>query len=516
MRMNPKTSINWLVTLLSSNQLVKNVSANTIGGGWNGLLIVFATPWYVSLLGMEGYGLLGFWLLMQILLLLCDLGLGATLVREFADSTGQQDSDGRRRDLLRTLEYIYWPLAAFLTIVILFSSGWIANNWLKLHVLSIDHVASAIKWMALALGLQFPCALYSSGLAGLQSQGRMNFLQMAGNSLRHGGGVAILFWRADPVWFFCVQAFVAGAQTLATRAVLWRMINGVRNRHPVFRLAFLQGVWRFSAGMAFTMIAGVLLVNVDRLFLSKLMPAEELGKYTLAWTATGLLQLGIQPFYRAYFPRFAELLAMGDAVRLREEYYQGCRLVAAIIIPFAMIGWAFAPEIFMAWIGRVDKTIVDVFRWLLLGIAGAGLMWLPAAFQQAHKWTRLHAAMIAGALCLGAPSLLWTIKHWGAVGATVVWVLHGLSDVTLGLWLMHKRLLSGEFVLWYRTVVLPPLLCSLPFVGLSWWLIPSGLKSWSIVAWLGITSVLVIISSITVINLEKLGIGNVFKHFRNL
>jgi hypothetical protein len=181
-----------------------------------------------------------------------------------------------------------------------------------------------------------------------------------------------------------------------------------------------------------------------------------------------------------------------------------------------MIGWAFATEIFMAWIGRVDKTIVDVFRWLLLGIAGAGLMWLPAAFQQAHGWTRLHAAMIAGALGLGAPSLLWTIKYWGTAGATAVWVLHGVSDVTLGLWLMHKRLLSGEFVLWYRTVVLPPLLCSLPIVGLSCWLIPSGLKTWSIVAWLGITSLLVIVSSITIINIEKLNMGNVFRHVKNL
>jgi O-antigen/teichoic acid export membrane protein len=507
MRKNPMASFFWISNLLSSNRLAKNVSANLIGGGWNGLLIVFATPWYVSLLSMEGYGLLGFWLLMQMVLSLCDLGLGATLIREFADSTGQHDRDDRRRDLLRTLEYVYWPVAAFITVVMLFASDWIASNWLRLHVLSINQVAIAIKLMALSLGLQFPCALYSSGLAGLQSQGRMNFLQMVGNSLRYGGGVAILFWRADPVCFFCVQAFVAGVQTLATRAVLWRMIRGVGNSQSVvFRLEFLQRLWRFSAGMALTMIAGVLLTNVDRLFLSKLASAEELGKYTLAFTATGLLQMGIQPFYRAYFPRFAELFAMGDNAKLRKEYYQGCRLVAGIIIPFALIGGVFAPEIFMAWVGRADKTIVDVFRWLLLGIASAGLMWLPAAYQQAHGWTRLHVAMITGALCLGGPSLFWTIKHWGTAGATAVWVLHGVSDVTLGLWLMHKRLLPGEFFLWYRIVALPPLSCSLPIVGLSWWLIPSGLNSWSNAAWLGITSLLVIMSTLLFVNFKSLDI----------
>lgn len=489
-----EASISWFDNLLSSNQLFKNVSANLIGCGWNGLLIIFATPWYVSLLGMEGYGLVGFWILMQVVFSLFDFGLGATLVREFAASSRHRDSADRRRDLLRTLEYIYWPLSAFLTIIIFTSADWIANNWLKLYILSPAETARAIQWMALALGLQFPCALYSSGLAGLQCQGRMNALQMFGNSLRYGGGVAILCWKPDPVWFFFVQAIVAGTQTFATWAVLWRMLSGAGNRQPVFSLALLQGVWRFSAGLAFTMIAGALLVNVDRLVLSKLLPAEELGKYTLAWTLTGFLQLGIQPFYRAYFPRFSELFAMGNTDRLRTEYYQGCRLTAWIIVPFAMIGGVFAPEIFLAWIGGADETVMNVFRWLLLGVAGAGLMWLPAAFQQAHGWTRLHAMMIAGALGLGVPTLWWTIKQWGTIGATAVWVLHGLSDVTLGLWLMHRRLLPGELHTWYRVVVLRPLLICFMIVGLSWWLMPPDMIRWSIAVWLSVTSLLAVLS----------------------
>ena len=489
-------------TLLATTRLARNIGANMVGGAWNGLLIVSATPWYLSLLTLEGYGLLGFWLLMQMVMSLFYFGLGATAVREFADARAQQDGEGGRRDLLRTLEYVYWPVAASITLVILVSADWIASEWLQLRVFSTADVASAIRWMAVALGLQYPNALYSSGLAGLQHQGRMNALQMAGNGLRYGGGVAILLWKADPVWFFGVQALVAGVHTVATRAVIWHMLSGAGTRPAQFRVAVLQRVWRFSAGMAVTMIAGVLLANVDRLFISKFMPTEELGKYALAFTATGLLQMGIQPFYRAYFPRFSELCAAGDSARLRTEYYQGCRLMAAIIIPSAVIGWAFAPEIFNAWVGSIDETTVKVFRWLLLGIAGAGLMSFPAAFQQAHGWTRLHAAMIAGALVLGVPSVFVATYQWGTAGASVVWVIHGVSDLTLGLWLMHRRLLVGEFVLWYRSVALPPLACSLPIVGLSTWVMPSGLGAWSGIAWLGVTGVLVI-SSLLVIGYAR-------------
>src|SRR2546422_1800849 len=185
----------------------------------------------------------------------------------------------------------------------------------------------------------------------------------------------------------------------------------------------------------------VLMANADRIALSRLLPTAELGKYSIAFAATGLIQLGIQPFYRAFFPRYAELVSAGNAGLLRAVYFRSCRLMAFAIIPLGIIGWTFAPQLLTSWLGRHDETVTVVFRWLLIGITCSGLMWLPAAFQQAHGRTRLHASMIAGALVLGAPIMVWAIRTLGTVGATTVWVLHGMSGITLELWLMHRRLL---------------------------------------------------------------------------
>jgi O-antigen/teichoic acid export membrane protein len=476
------------LVLTPQSRLSRNVVANLVGVGWNGLLTIVATPFYISLVGMEGYGLIGFWLVLQAVLALCDLGLGATVLREFAASEGGPNGRDRRHDLLLTLEFVYWPIAGLLTGALFLAGSWIGRHWLTVNSLTTSSVTSSVRWMAIAIGLQFPNALYFSGLAGLQRQGRLNLLQIAGNTLRHAGGVAILYWRPDPMWFFAVQTVVTGCQTLATRWMLWRVSDPDGVRRPQVRWALVKDRWRFSAGMASTMIGGVLLANTDRLFLSKLLPATELGKYAVAWTAAGFLQLGVQPFYRAYFPRFAELHAAGETGKLRAEYYQGCRIVAAFIVPFAIIGWVFAPQIFTAWIGVADQTIVAVFRCLLVGVGAAGLMWLPAAFQQAQGWTRLHAAMILAALVVGVPGLWWTIGRWGAAGATAVWVLHGTSDLTVGLWLMHQRLLRGEFLAWWRSVILPPLVCALPLVALSWLLLPPGLDRWAVGGWLGATA----------------------------
>jgi O-antigen/teichoic acid export membrane protein len=474
----------------STSRSVKNVMWNLIGGVWAGILVVLATPWYVSKLGLEGYGILGFWLVMQVMMALLDLGMGATLVREFANSRPTPEGQQLKRDMLRTLEAVYWSTALLVTVVVALAAGWIGSRWLRVETLPRAYVGDALRLMAVALGLQFPYGLYSSGLAGLQEHGRMNALQITGNTLRYGCGAAVLFWRADLVHFFAVQAIVAGAQTLGTRWVVWRRISTV-SRAAAFRPELLRRVWRFSAGMAATSLAGVLVANVDRLVLSKMSPTTELGKYAVAFTATGLLQLGIQPFYRAFFPRYAELVSSGDATRLREEYFRSCRLMAVVIVPLVVIGWVFAPQAFRAWLGDADAAIVSIFRWLLVGIAASGLTWLPAAFQQAHGWTRLHVAMIAGALVLGTPAMIWAVGVHGAVGATAVWVLHGVSDATLGLWLMHRRLLIGEAGTWYRTVLLPPFCASVALVGISWWVMPPGLGRWAGLGWAAATGIVV-------------------------
>jgi hypothetical protein len=74
---------------------------------------------------------------------------------------------------------------------------------------------------------------------------------------------------------------------------------------------------------------------------------------------------------------------------------------------------------------------------------------------------------------------------------------------------MHRRLLIGELVDWYRSVLLLPVLLSVPLVGCSWWLMPHGMNKWLSLCWIGSTGLLVII----IILIETL--RNNRKHIQN-
>lgn len=475
--------------LFAAHRSARNVVWNLLGGMSLGVMTVLATPVYVTRLGLEGYAVVGLWLVMQVMIGLLDMGMGASVVRSFAGAQSGSEGAAYRRDLLRTLEVFYWIVALALAVVFAFTAEWTGTHWLKTTTLSGVAVTHALQLMGIALGFQFVSVLYTNGLSGLQAQGMMNALQTGSSILRYGGGVAVLLWRADLPSFFLTQAIVAAAQTLVTRAVLWRMIVArADGGRPAFRVELIRQLWRYSVGMAFSSVAAVLLSNADRIAIGTLLPAVELGKYSIAFTATGLLQVGIQPFYRAFFPRYSELVSTGNYERLRTEYFRSCQLVAGFLIPLLIAGWIFAPQLLTAWLGHYEPTVVAVFRWLLVGVSCSGLTWLPAALQQATGWTRLHASMIAGALVVGAPLMVFAIRTFGTVGATTVWVIHGLSGVTIELWLMHRRLLVGELGRWYRLVIALPIVLTLPVIGLSWWAMPHDLGRWSGLAWVGVTT----------------------------
>ena len=82
----------------------RNIVANIAGRGWAALLSLAVFPVYIHFLGIEAFGLIGFFLSVTSILSLLDLGLGTALNRQFAQYSMQSGKAQEMHDLLRTLE----------------------------------------------------------------------------------------------------------------------------------------------------------------------------------------------------------------------------------------------------------------------------------------------------------------------------------------------------------------------------------------------------------------------------
>src|ERR1035437_5678483 len=91
--------------------LKRNVVANYFGQGWQALMSLAFVPLYIKYLGIEAYGLIGIFALLQAWLALHDMGMKPALGREMARFTGGAHDGQSIRDLLRSVEVIGVTLA---------------------------------------------------------------------------------------------------------------------------------------------------------------------------------------------------------------------------------------------------------------------------------------------------------------------------------------------------------------------------------------------------------------------
>ncbi len=500
--MNFNYIISWLKKIFLhfiSSRSSKNIFWNFSSGIWLAILILISTPWYVSKLGLEQYGILSLWMVLQSMMNLLDFGLGATIIKEFASAKPNKKKNINRQNILKTFESFYWSIALIIIILLLIFSVKFSGRWFNIENQSIINIKTVMIVMSFTLFFQFPNVLYINGLIGMQDHRTMNILQIAGNTVRYGVGALILLWHNNLIYFFSAQIFVAAIQTFGTRYFLWKeILKHADGLKPLFKKELLRQSAKFSLGMALTSIVVVILSNIDRIAISKMLPTTDLGKYAIAFTGSGFLQLAIQPFYKSFFPIYSELHSIGDTTNLRKEYFYSCQLISIIIISMGCIGFFFADDIFYVWLGYKDQTVSHVFKLILVGVVGSGLGWLPAAFQQAHGWTGLHVKMMAGSVIIGGILMFFAIRYFGIIGGTLVWLTHGISEITLGLYLMHRKLLTGELFRWYLTVLIPPLLLALPFSYITHILKPDYLNRVETFMWFGVSGlILVIIITLT-------------------
>jgi O-antigen/teichoic acid export membrane protein len=188
----------------------------------------------------------------------------------------------------------------------------------------------------------------------------------------------------------------------------------------------------------------------------------------------------VTPIFTAAYPRLAELVASGQEHLLAREYHAFSQITAFTVLPIAATLAVFAPEAVYAWTGDRQLTayVAPIVTAWVVGSALNGVMHLPYALQLAIGWVRLSIAMNVVAVAVMLPSLLVLVPRYGAVAAGWIWAVVNLFYFTVGVHVMHRRVLPAEASRWYlRDLGLPGsaiLASTAAAVALRFWLQPEG------------------------------------------
>lgn len=262
---------------------------------------------------------------------------------------------------------------------------------------------------------------------------------------------------------------------------VWALVFAEVLRTIIFALgsyAFLPGRPRFSINwkiarellsygrfIAASAIILYIATELDNLVIGKILGAEQLGYYVLAFTLANLVTTQISRLTsRVMLPAYSAI--QDDIPTLRSNYLRIISLVATLVFPAAAGLLALGPDFVVAIYGEKWITVFEPLSVLLVfGVSRAFASVNGYLFQGVGK-PNLDFQSAAFRLMVLAPIIGPMVYQWGIVGAAVavtlgivgqwvfgVWRMRALLDVTLKAIVLEmagplwKALLMG-FVVW--------------------------------------------------------------------
>lgn len=455
--------------------LKRNLIANYLGQGWVAIMGLAFIPLYIKYLGIEAYGLIGIFAVLQAWLSLLDMGMTSTLSREMARFTGGDHSNESIRDLLRSIEIIAVAVAVLISAGIYLGANWIATDWLRTETLSTEVVAQAFAIMGFVTALRFIEGIYRSAIVGLQRQVLFNIVNGLMATLRGSGAVGILIWISPTIEVFFLWQGVVSIATLAILGITTYHIMPKGKRCGHFSLDALRGVWRFAGGVMGIALLAILLTQVDKVLLSKLLTLSDFGYYALAGIVAGTLYMLIGPITQAFYPKFCQIHAQGNAVGLTTKYHQGAQLITLVAGSAAIVLFFFAETLLRLWTqdAELAQRVAPLLSILVLGTLFNGLMHIPYQMQLAYGWTSLAMWTNLVAATVLVPAILWTVPQYGAEGAAWIWMILNAGYCLISVQFMYRRILPHEKWRWYWKDVIAPLAASFLAAKAVQWLWPA-------------------------------------------
>jgi O-antigen/teichoic acid export membrane protein len=433
------------------------LGASFAGTALSGAVQLACIPLFIRLMGIEAYGLIAFYLVLQTVLQVLDLGLSPTMNREMARYSVLGGKAAEARDLVRTLEIGYWLVGLLIGGGILMAAPWLAVHWINASAIPVRNVMQAVMIMGALAVFQWPVSFYQGGLMGLRQQGLMNALKIGAGTLTNVGGVLIL-WMLSPtiqallVW----QAGISAVWVIALAISLWKSLPA-SSRAARFDLVVARNVRRFAVGMTGIVVVGLVLTQADKLLVSKLFSLRKFGYYALAWSVANVPIIIAGCVFNVAFPRMSALVSAGDKDAISLSYHRTSQLMAVLVFPVATVLSLFSYEVLRLWTGNNETaaSTAPVLSILVVGSAINAVLYLPYTLQLASGWTKLPFLAGIASVSILVPLMFPMTKHFGLLGAASIWAILNILNMLIVVPIMHRRLLPGEVWGYFRDVGLP-------------------------------------------------------------
>jgi O-antigen/teichoic acid export membrane protein len=392
-------------------------------------------PLVTLTLGTEALGLVGVYSTLVAMLGFFDLGLPVAVNHRLAVLIGRNAPSTEKAELVRTLEALFWGMVPLFLVAGLGLCGPFASSWLNVGTMPRSTVDTALVVIMFAAAVRFPVTFYANVLFAHERHVVPNVVTAGSAIFRFlASTVALVWFDVGAVGFFLIQLIGSIAEVTLLAGIFW-FAQPCRWVTP--RWTVIRDIGAMAGGLTLISLTAVILSQVDKIILSKVLSLGDFGLYSAGYTlAAGLVALSY-PVGNAIFPSLSRSLdgKIGETIRIVRAATElnililvplGCVLMMqtepllrllflvkpmpdglTAILPLMMLGglsqaFVTLPHLFQVAAGRVATVV-----WINIGFLvpyGVGVL-----------IGTLNAGVIGAAAAFATFNIARLLVHWGVL-----------------------------------------------------------------------------------------------------
>lgn len=463
----------------------------TLGGSVLPMMVsLVATPFTIRMLGPENYGVVLLVALIPTYFAFADFGMG-TGSTVFASAAFGEGDRKKEAEIVWTATLIAAIAALCVALPLFIFAGPIVGLFkVPENVLHEATVGLRITSTAFVIGV-LAAVLNSPLLARLRMD--LNTITQATPKIMLAAGTPIVLFLGGGVLGAISWGFVAALVALILLLIFsFRLLPELRRLR--INREMVRPLLKFGIGLVVANIAGILLMNFEKLALPKLVSVEALAFYSVAFTFAGMAALFTGAMNQSLAPAFAQLAVPGKEQEFDSLFGRMMRL-NLIWLPPALMGlFVIAKPFFTLWAGEAfGRESTGPFYILLFGLFFNILAHIPHGTITAKRRTDIFAKLYWIELVIYVVATIALINSFGIAGAAAAYSIRVILDAFLIIW-FSKRVAGVSFRIFNHfwtllagiLLLLPPVFFAAFYDNFSLWLIaivPVSLTAYSVLIW---------------------------------
>jgi len=452
-----------------NDSIYKSISFTLISNLWLTFATLICTPLYIKFLGIESYGLIGFYITLLSIIGVVDNGLSSAALREIARMNSDNAQRSQIKDLFFSLELIYWPIIAAFTLILSYLVNTDGNQWIEAETINATVLSETTSLILLLIIFQVPIGLYMNGLLGFKKN--INFAQINTifGTIRTFGVLPFLYYFEDIRVFFMWQIFWAIIQILIARLILFLQLKKISVLKSKFSMHLITKIKSFVGGMFLVTILSIIVSQIDKIILSKMLTLESFAYYMLAFTVALSLSRITTPIIQIYWAEFSSLTKDNKINELKEKFFQCFELLCFAILPFTVVIFLFSEPLLLLWTNDQNLTsnTSTLLTILILATAFSSLS-LPAltVLYAKNGYLRyVNKVNVIGLIFIGSSIFILT-PIYGSLAAANLILIYGVFIFFMFNFKVASILELKNPINLILQKLLPPIFISLAISGL--------------------------------------------------